>query len=179
MKIYTKRGDHGRTSILGGKVLAKSDPRLDLLGTLDELNSALGQAASICGDPELVAGLERTQRQLFEAGAALARPENSGRAAEFADRWTAGLEREIDQRSAQLPPLVNFILPGGSPAAAAIHLARSVCRRLERIYFGQASLADAWFGVYLNRLGDWLFVLARAANQATGKADAIWTSEAE
>jgi cob(I)alamin adenosyltransferase len=88
--------------------------------------------------------------------------------------WTAQLEREMDQHTEQLPPLANFILPGGGPAAAAIHLARSVCRRAERIFFAEPVPDGQWIGVYLNRLGDWLFVLARLVNQADHQREAIW-----
>lgn len=180
MKIYTKSGDQGLTGLLGGMRVAKSDPRIELLGTLDELNSVLGLAASMSPDQASRGVLERTQRQLFALGAELAQPESKkSTLREQAEAWTIELEREIDQKTERLPPLVNFILPGGSPTAATIHLARSVCRRTERTYFGHQPSNVPWIGIYLNRLGDWLFVLARWVNHLEGKSESIWKAGSE
>ena len=180
MKIYTKSGDQGKTSLLGGQRVDKNNRRIELLGTLDELNSVLGLALSAPTSQSAGHLLERTQRQLFAVGAELARPDLApSRLFEKATDWTGQLEREIDQHVERLPPLANFILPGGSPAAAAIHLARSVCRRAERIFFAEPVPDGQWVGVYLNRLGDWLFVLARLVNQADHQAEAIWIAGVE
>ncbi len=177
MKIYTKTGDQGRTSLLGGLRVEKSDPRIELLGTLDELNSVLGIAVNQSRAEDSTHLIERTQRQLFALGAELARPDlGKSKLCERVASWTAELEQEMDQHSDRLPPLANFILPGGSSAAATIHLARSVCRRAERVYFGQPIADSQWVGVYVNRLGDWLFVLARLVNQTEGKTESIWVS---
>ncbi len=175
MKIYTKSGDQGQTSLLGGQRVGKNNRRIELLGTLDELNSVLGLALSAPTSRSAGHLLERTQRQLFTVGAELARLDLAqSRLLEKANDWTGQLEREIDEHVERLPPLANFILPGGSPAAAAIHLARSVCRRAERIFFAEQVPDGQWVGVYLNRLGDWLFVLARLVNQANHQTETIW-----
>jgi cob(I)alamin adenosyltransferase len=177
MKIYTKTGDHGQTSLLYGQRVQKSDPRIELLGTLDEFNSVLGLAVSLSQNVDDSGKLERTQRQVFELGAELANADSAAsKLSEHAKAWIAELEREIDELTERLPALKNFILPGGSQDAAAVHLARSVCRRAERLYFAQPSPAREWIGVYLNRLGDWLFVLARRLNQIAGKSETIWKS---
>ncbi len=180
MKIYTKTGDQGRTSLLGGLRVEKSDPRIELLGTLDELNSVLGIAANQSRDEVSARLLERTQRQLFALGGELARHDlGKSNLRERVTAWTAELEQEMDQHTARLPPLANFILPGGSSSAATIHLARSICRRAERVYFGQPIADSQWVGVYVNRLGDWLFVLGRLVNQTDGKTESIWISGAD
>jgi cob(I)alamin adenosyltransferase len=174
MKIYTKTGDQGQTSLLGGQRVGKDSSRIELIGTLDELNSVVGLALAFGAQP-VEAALIRTQRQLFALGAELARSEPGASA--FCDRladWTAELEREIDRFTEGLPPLANFILPGGAAAAAAVHLARAVCRRLERVFFSQPFVQGQAIGAYLNRLGDWLFVVARSINQSQGKTETIW-----
>lgn len=177
MKIYTKTGDSGTTSLFSGGRVAKHHPRLEAYGTLDELNSVLG---TLRCEP-LPAGadsqLEGVQRALFSIGAALADPE--GRCAPDGGlAWAVEpLETWIDAMDAELPPLRRFILPGGSRAAALAHQARTVCRRGERRV---AELAAAGEAVpekvvpYLNRLSDALFVLARYANARMGVADLEW-----
>lgn len=177
MKIYTKSGDHGQTSLLGGQRVDKSNPRIELLGMLDELNSVLGLTLSFPTSETATELLRRTQRQLFAIGAELARLDpGQSTLRDRATKWTEQLEREIDQHEDRLSPLANFILPGGCSSAAAIHLARSVCRRVERSFFAEPVPQSQWIGVYLNRLGDWLFVLARLVNQTERQTETIWLS---
>jgi cob(I)alamin adenosyltransferase len=178
LKIYTKTGDGGKTSLFGGKKVSKSAARIEAYGTVDELNSAIGFCRSFGVQGPLDAFFERTQSDLFRVGAELASGEGApsgGLAAVAADDVTA-LEREIDRLDAELEPLRNFILPGGTPAAAAAHLARSVCRRAERCVVG-LSEKEAVRGevvVYLNRLSDALFVAARWLNRSAGAPEKIW-----
>lgn len=180
MKIYTKTGDQGQTSLLGGARVAKSCRRLELLGTIDELNSNLGVTMSLLQGEPAFDLLERTQRQLFAIGAELARPDLSeSSVGDWIADWTSQLESEIDRHDRKLKPLTNFILPGGGYVAASLHLARAVCRRAERVFFAEPMAGGAPVGVYLNRLGDWLFVLARLVNQAEGRSESIWSSETE
>jgi cob(I)alamin adenosyltransferase len=180
MKIYTKFGDQGKTALRAGIVVDKGDPQVELLGTCDELNSMLGWVAVDAPDAAVRESLERTQRQLFSLGAALAQPASiPDEFGQRAARWTAVLESEIDRWTETLPKLANFILPGGSPAAAGLHLARSTCRRLERLYFRQTLQRFEPIGVYLNRLGDWLFVAARWTNQRQGVSDIVWRETLE
>ncbi|RUL88535.1 cob(I)yrinic acid a,c-diamide adenosyltransferase [Tautonia sociabilis] len=179
-KIYTKTGDDGTTGLLGPGRVSKHDRRIEAYGTVDELNAVLGVARSAPEiGPELDRRLGRIQEELFTVGAALADPDPEGPfhgavAPAFIDR----LEREIDAVEAGLPPLEHFILPGGSPAASRLHLARTVCRRAERAVIalretpGQS--VPGPIVVYLNRLSDYLFVLARAANAEAGVADVPW-----
>jgi cob(I)alamin adenosyltransferase len=187
VKIYTKTGDDGTTALFGGGRVAKDDLRVEAYGTVDELNSVLGVAvAALAPGTEasdaLRALIYRLQGDLFVVGAALATlPEARERAAGRraprlgADR-IASLEAEIDRYWDALPPLRNFILPGGTPAAASLHLARAVARRAERrvVALARTTDVDAQIGVYLNRLSDLLFVLARAANAAGGGAEMPW-----
>jgi cob(I)alamin adenosyltransferase len=180
VKIYTKTGDDGTTGLLAGGRVAKDSPRIEAYGTVDELNAAIGVARSSAIDPNADAALKRIQDDLFALGAALADPNPGGRfhsliGPEYAER----LEREIDALETELPPLSRFILPGGCPAAAQLHLARTVCRRAERAVIRLAGLPgeDVPTPVvgYLNRLGDFLFVLARAVNRRAGVADVPWS----
>jgi cob(I)alamin adenosyltransferase len=179
LKIYTRTGDDGTTGLLGPGRHAKDSPRVDAYGQVDELNAALGVARAT-GLPESVDGLASAiQHDLFALGAALADPDPAGRfhGAIGVER-VAALERAIDDHEAALPPLTQFILPGGTPGAAALHLARTVCRRAERAVVALASLDSEHVPpeivAYLNRLGDLLFVLARAANRESGVADVPW-----
>jgi len=176
-RIYTRGGDAGRTGLIGNRRVAKSDPRVELYGTLDELNGWLGEAAArLGGESDLAGELRVLQSRLFDLGALLADPDRcaAGDAPSFLD--TAPLENDIDRHAADLPPLKTFILPGGCPAAAALHLARAVCRRAERLAVGAAAGIDvpAPAIAYLNRLGDYLFVAARVANRSAGVADVPW-----
>jgi len=186
MKIYTKTGDRGETGLFGGGRVPKDHVRVDAYGEVDELNSTLGLAVlelERAGEAELAAGLRRVQADLFTIGAVLATPalEDGGRESSYIpalDPARVGeLERWIDAADAELEPLRSFILPGGSPAAAVLHLARTVCRRAERRVVALAR--EATIGeehlVYLNRLSDLLFTLARLANRRAGVADVPWT----
>jgi cob(I)alamin adenosyltransferase len=180
VKIYTKAGDAGMTGLLGPGRFAKDDPRIEAYGAVDELNAAVGVARAAGPDPDADTRLARIQADLFVVGSALADPDPSGPfhhavKAEHAET----LERWIDELEATLEPLRQFILPGGSPAAASIHLARTVCRRAERevvrLSHDPAESVPAEVIVYLNRLSDFLFVLARAVNRRAGVADVPWT----
>jgi cob(I)alamin adenosyltransferase len=178
-KIYTKTGDSGMTGLLGGGRVAKDDLRIDAYGTVDELNAALGMARSAGLDPVFDALLARVQDELFAVGSALADPNTDGPfQAVIGAEHALRLEAEIDSLDAELPPLSSFILPGGSPAAAHIHLARTICRRAERLVVRLARQPSEHVSptltVYLNRLSDFLFVLARAVNHRTGIPDVTW-----
>ena len=185
-RIYTRGGDGGETSLVGGTRIRKDEPRLEVLGTLDELNALLGTARSLLAggaSDRHAALLDRLQAELFEIGAELATPSEEERRrfqiASLTEEQVNALEAEIDALEATLPPLKTFILPGGSPASSSLHLARAVCRRTERraVKLSHQTGADVNPMVlkYLNRLSDLLFVLARAANQAAGRADVPWT----
>lgn len=179
MKIYTKTGDDGSTGLLGRGRVAKDDPRIEAYGTVDELNAVLGIARSQGIDRESDAMVAQLQDQLFVLGSALADPSPTGPYHEaITGEHAACLEGWIDALEAELPPLHQFILPGGSPASAQLHLARTVCRRAERWVVKLARQPDEdvplTLVVYLNRLSDLLFVLARAANHRAGVADIPW-----
>jgi cob(I)alamin adenosyltransferase len=179
VKIYTRGGDAGDTALFDGTRVSKADPRVDAYGHVDELNAVLGVVRA-AGVPADVDGqLDRIQRDLFGVGALLADPE-----ARIADRVTrarvtAGdverLERWIDAADAELAPLRRFIVPGGSPAASMLHLARTVCRRAERHIVGLGrEQAPPDVIAYVNRLSDLLFVLARLVNARAGVPDREW-----
>jgi cob(I)alamin adenosyltransferase len=181
MKIYTKTGDDGSTGLIGGGRVRKSDPRIECYGTIDELNAALGLAA-VSADGELVQRLRQVQNDLFVIGSHLATPEPSPHRAALPaleETMAARLEMQIDEAEARLQPLRNFILPGGAEAAARLHVARTVCRRAERLLvaFAMDRPVPAIILTYLNRLSDWLFVQARGANQDAGIADIPWVKE--
>jgi cob(I)alamin adenosyltransferase len=178
MKIYTKTGDDGTTGLIGGSRVSKSDPRIDCYGTVDELNSTLGLAAVVAG-PELLEQLREIQRELFVIGSHLATPDESrhkGTLPPLTDDMVTRLEKQIDATDATLTPLRHFILPGGTELAARLHLARTVCRRVERMLVGMPT-EPAFVGkavMYLNRLSDWLFVQARGANHSARVDDILW-----
>lgn len=178
MRIYTKTGDDGTTGLFGGLRLQKDDARVEAYGTVDELNAVLGVARSLTSEPSLGERLEHIQRDLFVLGAELATA--PGREAKLTlPRLGAAdalrLEQEIDEATTTLAPLKNFVLPGAA-ARAALHHARTVCRRAERRLITarrESPIGEALL-IYLNRLSDWLFTYARAANQAAGVADVPW-----
>ena len=177
MKIYTRTGDEGATGLFGGGRLLKCDPRFAAIGSLDELNAHLGlcRAASLPVDVDELAG--RLQHDLFALGAELASPNASSVDAGFlTPEDVEHMEAEIDRFEASLPPLRNFILPGGSATAAAVHVARAVCRRAERdlVALAQTSPVRGPLLQYVNRVGDLLFVLARYCNAAAGVPDVPW-----
>ena len=175
-RIYTRAGDAGETSLGDGSRVSKLDPRIAACGTVDELNALVGLV--IAGDcPDPIRGLLlRVQNELFDLGADLSVPlEHEGRL-----RVTQGqvddLERDCDRFNADLPELRSFVLPGGTEAAARLHVARTVCRRAEReaLVAADAQGVDPLALVYLNRLSDLLFILARAANAAAGHEEPLW-----
>ena len=180
VKIYTRTGDTGETGLFGGGRVPKDHPRVAAYGDVDELNSSLGVVRSAAPGFQ-AALLEQIQRDLFSIGGHLATPDPDkvkkalARAEFDASRVTA-LEEAIDSATQRLAPLRAFILPAGSPAAAALHVARTVCRRAERSVVhlaGQAPVPEL-FIVYLNRLSDLLFTLARLANMDAGVEDVTW-----
>jgi len=175
MKIYTRTGDHGDTSLFGGARVAKNDPRIEAYGTVDELNSQIGVVRAAAPPSEIDAELNRIQADLFEIGAHLASPGTSRFTGVDPQRIEA-LERAIDAMERELAPLTSFILPGGSLAAAHLHVARTVCRRAERCVVALQDDTPATVSTvtYINRLSDYLFVAARFANRRAGVDDIIW-----
>lgn len=185
MKIYTRTGDRGETSLVGGARVSKDTPRLEFFGTLDELNSVLGMARAESLSEDVDRLLRQIQCELFSIAARLA---TEGDRAESDSLSVEALEKAIDRYDAELPPLGHFILPAGCRAAAALHVGRTVCRRAERRLVALIGPAEherpasdpggpetvAGPLAYLNRLSDLLFVLARAANASDGLRDTIW-----
>jgi len=176
MKIYTKTGDAGETGLFGGPRVRKDHARIEAFGTVDELNSQLGVVRTHAAAAPIDPLLRQIQCELFDLGAQLATP---GAAAErIGSGHVEALEAAIDQHDGSLEPLTSFILPTGTPLAATIHVARTVCRRAERRIVKLASMPDTVIPAnaieYLNRLGDLLFVLARHANAGAGVADDPW-----
>lgn len=178
MKIYTRTGDAGETSLFDGTRVKKDDPRVDAYGELDELNAWIGFVRASGIDPDLDLELDRIQREVFAFSAHLADPRGRiGSAvakAAVGDSDVAELERFIDTCQSELAPLNKFILPGGSATGAALHLARTVCRRAERRLVALRPEADASMLRYLNRLSDLLFVLARVVNRRAGIPETSW-----
>ena len=179
MKIYTKTGDDGTTSLFAGGRVAKAHPRVEAYGTVDELNALLGAARAHGVSEQADGWLEQIQNQLFHLGADLATPAQAASAHVVrvsADQVT-WLEQVIDQMNESLPPLKQFILPGGTAGAAMLHVARTVCRRAERcvVDLSQAEVVSEQVMPYLNRLSDWLFVLARWENHQAGISEAKWS----
>jgi len=178
MKIYTKTGDDGTTSLFSGGRVSKTHLRVEAYGTVDELNSILGVARAHQPHAQTDGWLAQVQRQLFHLGADLATPLDapSDWVVRMDAETVAWLEQCIDTMTAQLPALKNFILPGGSPGAAQLHVARTVCRRAERIIVGlqeQEPIGEQVLN-YLNRLSDFLFTLARWENMQAGNAEDTW-----
>jgi cob(I)alamin adenosyltransferase len=179
VKIYTRTGDAGDTALLGGMRVSKADLRVAAYGEVDELNAWLGMVASLVTDERLREQVARLQRDLFALGSRLADPAH--RIADRVSKTAIGaadvskLEAWIDELDAELPPLRRFVLAGGTPAGAALHVARTVCRRAER---AMVQLGDGAFEPellqYVNRLSDLLFTMARAANRRAGVADVEW-----
>ena len=181
MKVYTKTGDSGETGLCGGKRVSKDAVRIDAYGTVDELNSSLGVVRSQEVAPECDEMLESIQNELFALGAELATPDSQMIESMLLELGhIERLEREIDRLEEGLEPLREFILPAGHPAAATLHVARGICRRAERRVVTLAAAESLRTEVvqYLNRLGDLLFVMARAANQHAGCDDVPWKKPA-
>jgi cob(I)alamin adenosyltransferase len=175
MKIYTRTGDRGETSLFGGARVRKDDSRIEAYGTVDELNSVIGVARAVWPSSPFDAQLHAIQSDLFDIGAHLASPGSSRFTGPHTAR-IAALEQSIDAMEADLAPLKTFILPGGSATAAQLHVARTVCRRTERLVVAlrDDDAATTASITYLNRLSDFLFVAARYANQVHGVADVPW-----
>ena len=179
VKIYTKTGDLGETSLFDNTRVSKAHDRVDAYGEVDELNACLGAARAHLVDPDLVGDIEQIQRDLFALGAELADPANriAERVAKahIRDADVSRLEDIIDRLDTELPPLTRFILPGGSAAGALLHLARTIARRAERRVVALGSSAtDPLLIAYLNRLSDLLFVMARAVNNRAGVSETEW-----
>ena len=182
MKIYTKTGDRGETALFGGARVSKADPRVEAYGEVDELNAFVGVARAHGLDPDMDELLASVQSTLFDVGAELAAAPGSKTSGmpRVADAQVEVLERAIDRFEEELAPLKSFILPGGTAAAAALHVARTVTRRAERrvVALGGEPAPREVIVRFLNRLSDLLFVLARVANARAGVADVPWTSSA-
>ena len=177
--LYTKTGDTGETGLFDGTRVSKADPRVEAYGDVDELNAWLGLARAQQPDPEIAGMLEQIQRDLFALGALLADPRQRiaprVEKAALADADVARLERWIDGFDDRLPPLRHFVLAGGDPPGASLHVGRTVCRRAERAVVALGSGAvPAIAVVYLNRLSDLLFAMARTANARAGVPDVEW-----
>jgi len=180
-KIYTRTGDDGTTALGSGRRVSKYDLRVEAYGTLDESNAAIGIARLYTKEqPELDAMLARIQNDLFDLGADLCFPDETKDARgrlEVSDAQVERLEKEIDRLNRELQPLRSFVLPGGSPAASFLHLARTISRRAERLMVALAARKGETVGAsalrYINRLSDFLFVAARFANDK-GKSDVTW-----
>jgi cob(I)alamin adenosyltransferase len=178
-KVYTRTGDHGDTGLGGGQRVPKDSRRIEAYGTVDELNSAIGAAIAANLPVPLKSSLERIQHELFDLGSDLCFVEEDKakyQLPQLDQRHIDTLEREIDTWSESLEPLRNFILPGGTPAAAQLHVARTVCRRAERraLELSRDETIGPCVVKYLNRLSDALFVMARFANRTAGTTDVLW-----
>ncbi|MDT8450445.1 MAG: cob(I)yrinic acid a,c-diamide adenosyltransferase [Wenzhouxiangellaceae bacterium] len=171
-KIYTRTGDDGTTGLGDGSRTQKDSLRVEAFGTVDELNSAVGVVIANCGDDDLCSVLLDVQHDLFDLGGELCMPTTEL----LGDRHTERLEKELDRLNADLPPLKDFILPGGGVAAAHAHLARTICRRAERRVIALARHEEINEPAirYLNRLSDLLFVVARTLARASGDGEILW-----
>jgi cob(I)alamin adenosyltransferase len=178
VKLYTRTGDTGETSLFAQDRVSKADPRVDAYGEIDELNAWLGFIVAAKPDPDIERELQQIQRDLFAVGAQLADPSQKL----GAHRWKAfikdddvvRLEQIIDRLDTEVPPLQHFILPGGSPAGAALHIARTVCRRAERRMVALATPVEPILITYINRLSDLLFAMARAVNHRAALPETEW-----
>lgn len=182
MKVYTRKGDSGQTTIWGGRRLSKDHARMEAIGAVDEANAAIGAATALNLPAELDNVLRHAQGRLFIVGSELMAPDRTGNGSALPrldEGDVAEVEAAIDTLELELPELRNFLLPGGSAAAAALHVARGVCRRAERrvTSLGRVEEVVPVVPAYLNRLADLLFVAARYANHAIGTADVVWSGE--
>ena len=175
-RIYTRGGDTGETSLGDGSRVAKLDPRIEAFGTVDELNAALGVVLARDVPAELRPVLERVQNELFDLGADISVPGGVEGRLRIAQEQVDGLEADCDRFNATLPELRSFVLPGGTTAAAGLHVARTICRRAERETLRAAEKHELGplAVVYLNRLSDLLFILARAANALAERDEPLW-----
>jgi cob(I)alamin adenosyltransferase len=181
MKIYTKTGDSGTTGLFGGGRVGKDHPRVEAYGDVDELNAALGLARALEPEPRIDDVLAPIQRDLFAIGALLATPDHDKmrqhlEKARVDETRVAQLERAIDDADRELEPLRAFVIPGGTPKAAALHVARTVCRRAERrvVHLQSDVEIPQVVVIYLNRLSDLLFTLARLANRRADAGEITW-----
>jgi cob(I)alamin adenosyltransferase len=178
MKIYTKTGDEGETGLYGGGRVRKDHARLEAFGTVDELNAAIGVLRAELLNDDIQSLLESIQNQLFNLGAELATPDPENLPNKIGATQIEALEKSIDRFEDELQPLKNFILPGGTRVAGVLHLARTICRRAERRVITMQELIDETISqqivIYLNRLSDLLFVLARVVNRRAGNDDVPW-----
>ncbi|MFY9826875.1 MAG: cob(I)yrinic acid a,c-diamide adenosyltransferase [Thermoanaerobaculia bacterium] len=182
-RVYTRTGDDGTTGLGGGQRVPKDSARIAAYGTVDELSSGVGLAVALGLDPKLAAALGRIQNELFNVGSDLCILEEDKAAMPVPvveERHVNALERLMDELQSELTPLENFILPGGTPGAAQLHVARTVCRRAERevINLSRQEPVGPWVVRYLNRLSDALFVMARYENRKRGAPDVLWNSRA-
>ncbi len=177
MRLYTKSGDKGETSLIGGDRVPKDHPRISAVGEVDELNAAIGMAVTACEDADMRRQMNMIQEHLFQIGARLADPGPGNSAPTVQPEDVERLEGWIDAATDAVSPLKNFILPGGGELAARLHLARTVCRRAERSVVAVAraeKIADPMI-IYINRLADLLFAWARLANRRADIEDTVWT----
>jgi cob(I)alamin adenosyltransferase len=182
-RVYTRTGDDGTTGLGAGGRVAKDSPRIEAYGTVDELNSQIGIVLASGVNDEIAAALRSIQNDLFHLGSDLCVPEEEKErrpVPSIEERHIAGLESLMDRLSEELPPLENFVLPGGAPGAAQLHVARTVCRRAERLLVTLARREPVGPHTvkYLNRLSDALFVMARHENKRRGVPDVLWDSRA-
>lgn len=175
-KIYTKTGDDGTTGLVGGRRIKKSSPRIVAYGTVDELNSAIGISLSFQLDFDIAEILTKIQNDLFVVGADLANPILSDSSSRVTDEMITYLENQIDRLESDLPPITYFILPGGDHVSSQIHLARSICRRAEVniVELEEKEPTNKTCQVYVNRLSDLLFVIARTINKRKKINDIAW-----
>ena len=176
MKIYTKTGDDGTTGLVGGTRVKKSNPRIMAYGGVDELNSAIGIVLSLHLDSDINNLLTQIQNHLFVVGADLANPNLSDTSSRVSKDMTAFLEKNIDRLESELSPITYFILPGGSKVASQVHLARSICRRAEVniTELSESEQINKTCQIYMNRLSDLLFVIARVLNKRKKINDIAW-----
>lgn len=179
-KIYTKSGDGGTTSLFGGSRIAKDSQRIETIGAIDELNASLGVAEIAIKNKKITDLIARVQNELFNIGASLADPDKLtkklGKLSDFDSKNIEFLESVINELDSQLPHLRNFILPSGSEAGSRLHHSRSICRRAERevVRLSKNEKINPDFQIYLNRLSDLLFVLARTANKQANQKELFW-----